>query len=71
MQNIYLFWPSMKSLGHVPGKCAGHLNITEKTANILKSLCSKENYAQKYQMSSAHAAVTHVDWPKDSQKFGI
>ena len=49
----------------------GALKYNKKTANILKSHCSKKNYAQKYQMSSAPAAVTHVGWPKDSQKFDI
>ena len=43
----------------------------KKTANIVKSYYSKENYNQKYQMSSVPAAGTPVDWPKDSQKFEI
>ena len=45
--------------------------MRKKTANIVKYHCGKENYAQKYQMSSAPAAGTPVDWPKDSQKFDI
>ena len=47
------------------------LRYNKKTANIVKNHCSKENYAQKYQMSGIPAAFTHVDWPKDSQKFDI
>ena len=43
----------------------------KETGNIVKNHCSKENYSQKYQMSGAPAAVTPVDWPKNSQKFGI
>ena len=38
----------------------------KKTANIVKNHCSKENYTQKYQMSSVPAAGTPVDWPEDS-----
>ena len=47
------------------------LKYNKKTANIVKNHFSKENYAQKYQISDVPAAVTPVDWPKDSQKFGI
>ena len=35
-----------------------------KFADIVKHLCSKENYTQKYQLSSVHA----INWPKYSQK---
>ena len=45
------------------------LTYEEKTANIVKNHCSKENYTQKYQMNSVPAADTPVDWPKDPQKF--
>ena len=61
----------MKNLGHVPGECVRQLNITKKAANIVKNQCSKENYTQKYQMSSVPAVVTPVDWSKDSQKPDI
>ena len=61
----------MTNLGHVPGKCVRHLNITKKAANIVKNHCSKENYTQMYQMSSVPAVVTPVDWSKDSQKYDI
>ena len=42
-----------------------------KTATMVKNHCCKENFAQKYQMSSVHAVCTPVDWPKDSQKYDI
>ena len=44
------------------------LRYEKNTANIVKNYCSKENYAQKYQMSSVPAEGTPVDWPKDSHK---
>ena len=47
------------------------LMYNKETGNIVKNHCSKENYSQKYQMSGAPAAVTPVDWPKNSQKFDI
>ena len=47
------------------------LRYEEKTANIVKNHCSKENYAQKYQLSSVPAAGTPVGCPKDSQNFDI
>ena len=47
------------------------LTYEEKTANIVKNHCSKENYTQKYQMNSVPAADTPVDWPKVPQKFDI
>ena len=43
---------------------------TSKAANI-KAHCSSENITQKYQMSSAHAACTPINWPKDLQKYDI
>ena len=42
---------------------------TSKTANIIKVHVIPENYAQKYQMSSVHAACTPINWPKDSQIY--
>ena len=47
------------------------LEYNKNTTNIVKNHCSKENYTQKYRMSSVLTAVTPVDWPKDSQKFDI
>ena len=60
----------MANPGLVPGMCAG-TTVQQKTANIVKNHFSKENYAQKYQMSGVPAAVTPVDWPKDLKKFDI
>ena len=45
------------------------LEYNKKTANVVKAFCSRENYAQKYQMSSVHAACTPINWPKYSQKY--
>ena len=44
------------------------LKYNKKTVNIVKNHCSKENYTQKYQLSSAHAACTPISWSKHSQK---
>ena len=47
------------------------LEYNKKTADIVKVFCSRENYAQKNQMSGFTAAVKPVDWLKDSQKYDI
>ena len=52
------------------------LSYEKKTAKIVKSHCSKENYPQrktipKYQMSNVPSVGTPIDWLKDSQKFDI
>ena len=47
------------------------LEYNKKTADIVKAFCSRENYAQKYQMSGFTTAGKPVDWPKDSQKCDI
>ena len=47
------------------------LEYNKKTADIVKLFCSRENYAQKYQMSGVTVAGKPVDWPKDSQKNDI
>ena len=47
------------------------LEYNKKTADIVKAFCSRETYAQKYQMSGLTAAGKSVDWPKDSQKYDI
>ena len=39
------------------GKYVGH-----------KAFCGRENYAQKYQVSSVHTVGTPVNWRKDSKK---
>ena len=42
-----------KNLGHVPGKCVRYLNMERqpKAADILRHLCSRENYAYKWQLT--------------------
>ena len=47
------------------------LEYNKKTTDIVKNHCSKENQAQKYQMSSVTTATTPANWPKDSQKYDI
>ena len=52
------------------------LSYEKKTAKIVKSHCSKDNYPQrktipKYQMSNVPSVGTPIDWLKDSQKFDI
>ena len=44
---------------------------TSKTANIIRAHCSRENYAQKYQMTCVNRSCTPVNWPKDSQKYDL
>ena len=44
---------------------------TSKTANIIKTHRNPENITQEYQMSSADAACTPINWPKDSQNEDI
>ena len=42
-----------------------------KTADVVRHLCSRENYAHKWQLSSVSAADTPINWSKDSQKYDI
>ena len=39
-----------------------------KAADIVKHLCSRENYAHKYQLSEFVSGMNFMDWPKDSRK---
>ena len=39
-----------------------------KAANIVKHLCSRKNYAHKYQLSEFVSETNFMDWPKDSRK---
>ena len=55
---------------HVRKVCKA-LMYEKKTANIVQKHRTKENYTQKYQMSSVPAASTPVDWSEDSQNFDI
>ena len=47
------------------------LEYNKKTTDIVKAFCSRENYAQKYQIGGFTAAGKPVDWSKDSQKYNI
>ena len=47
------------------------IEYNKKSCKHCQNQCSKENYTQKYQMSSVPAVVTPVDWSKDSQKPDI
>ena len=38
-----------------------------KVADIVKHLCSRENYTQKCPLSSVHAACTPINWPEYSR----
>ena len=38
------------------------------TADIVKCLCTRENYAHKCQLRSVHAGCTPINSPKDSRK---
>ena len=51
---------------HVRKVCK-ELMYEKKTANIVQKHRTKENYTQKYQISSVPAASTPVDWSEDSQ----
>ena len=42
-----------------------------KSADIVKHLCSKENYAQKAQLIGFVPETKPVNWPNDSQKIDI
>ena len=39
-----------------------------KTADIVKHLCSRENYAYRCQLSEFVSETNFMDWPKDSRK---
>ena len=42
-----------------------------KTADIVRHLCSKKNYAHKWQLTGLVSGTKPVDWPLDSQKYNI
>ena len=42
-----------------------------KAADVVRHLCSKENYAHKWQLTGFVSETKPVDWPKDSQKYDI
>ena len=39
-----------------------------KAADIVKHLCSKENYAHKWQLTELVSETNFIDWPRDSRK---
>ena len=47
------------------------LEYNKKISDIVKAICSRKNYAQKYQMRDFTAARKPVDWQKVSQKYNI
>ena len=63
------------SINEKPGTRAREVcrafEYNKKTADIVKTFCSRENYDQKYQMGGFTATGKPVDWPKDSQKYDI
>ena len=42
-----------------------------QTDDVVKQLCSKENYAHKWQLTGFISEMKPVYWPKASQKFNI
>ena len=55
------------------GKCVGHLKYGKatKVADVARHLCSKTNYAHKWQLIGLVSEMKPVDRPKDSQKYDI
>ena len=47
------------------------LEYNKKTAHVIRAHCTRENYAQKYDLTSVTTAGTPVNWPKDSQKYDL
>ena len=39
-----------------------------KSADIVKHLCSRENYSHKWQLTELVSETSFMDWPKDSRK---
>ena len=39
-----------------------------KAADVVRHLCSRENYAHKWQLTGFISETKPVDWPKDSRK---
>ena len=42
-----------------------------KAAVVVRHLCSKSNYAHKWQLAGLVSETKPVDWPIDSQKYNI
>ena len=47
------------------------LEYNKMTADIVRAFCSRENYAQKYQMMEVVSETRPVNWTTDSQKYNI
>ena len=39
-----------------------------KAADIVRHLCSRENYSHKWQLTELVSEMNFKDWPKDSRK---
>ena len=42
-----------------------------KATDVVRELCSKTNYAHKWQLTGLIPETKLADWPKDSQKYDI
>ena len=42
-----------------------------RPADVVRHLCSRENYAHKWQLTGFVSETKPVDWPKDLQKYDI
>ena len=47
------------------------LEYNKKTAHVIRAHCTRENYTQKYDLTSVPTVGTPVNWPKDSQKYDL
>ena len=56
-------WTRAREFCRTPG-----YGKTTKAADIVKHLCSRENYAHKYQLIEFVSETNFMDWPKDSRK---
>ena len=44
------------------------LEYNKKTAHVIRAYCSRENYAQKYDLTKVPTEGTLLNWPSDSRK---
>ena len=47
------------------------LEYNKKTADIVKTFCSQENYAKKWQLAGLVSETKPVNWLRDSQKLDL
>ena len=59
-----------KPWAHAKEVCKA-LEYNKKTAHVIRAHRTRENYAQKYDLTSVTTAVTPVNWPKESQKYDL